>query len=78
MLIKIVFHPMDDWSRENKDRVEGLILTMKEAATASWVFSNNHQRLSYRTDKNPADVIDAWESEGFEINEFVEFTFRAA
>ncbi|HEY7823758.1 MAG TPA: hypothetical protein VIG24_13030 [Acidimicrobiia bacterium] len=77
MLIKITFDPRDDLSQEYKDRIEGLVILATEAETANWTFGRPGYRcswvLTFRTERPLADVVDGFESEGFYLDEFVEF-----
>ena len=70
--VVIEFDPRDDLSNENKDRMEGSILTTSETKTAKW----SGKTLSYRSSQMPGDIISAWEDEGFNIDEFKSFSFK--
>lgn len=72
MLISIAFHPNDDLTGDFKNFVAGGILTTAEAETHSW----DGRKLQYFTKESARDVIAAWEEDGFNIDEFVEFSFK--
>jgi hypothetical protein len=75
MYVTITFHQNDDLTPENRERVEGSVLTLAEAANATWTEAQRNTVLGYYTNKSAALVIVAWESEGFEISEFEEISF---
>jgi hypothetical protein len=54
-----------------KDRIEGTCLTIEEAETAEWF----GRTLTYRSDRAASQIIDDWEDEGFNIDEFFSFGF---
>jgi hypothetical protein len=72
MKIVIEFDPRDDLSDENKDKIEGSVLTSTEANTAKWA----RNILTYRTNRSLTDIINDWESEGFNLDEFKSFTYK--
>lgn len=76
MLVRIIFHPLDDLPQENKDRITGICILATEAETAKWHFRNNSWVLTFQSSRKPRYVIETFEEEGFEIDEFVEIAFR--
>jgi len=72
MTVVVEFGSYDDLSNENKDRIEGAVLTLRELKTVKWARAT----LSYKTTKSPVDVITAWEYDGYNIDEFKSFSFR--
>ena len=75
MLVRIIFHPMDDIS-ENRSRIEGSCIHAVEADQTTWTFRNNSWIMQFPSTRSAADVIADFEAEGFEIDEFVEIAFR--
>lgn len=73
MKVTVTFHAMDDLCLENRNRIEGVVLTTAEAELAEW----NGRVLTYRTDRSASEVVSDWEDEGFEISEFAGFAFSA-
>lgn len=69
MLINVIFHPLDELTRDTIDRIEGTVLTLTESATARW--EGHH--LIYRTHRDASEVVGDWENEGFDFSEFMLF-----
>lgn len=68
---EITFHPLDDLSAENRDRIEGSCLTTVEAETAKW----SDKTLTFLTNQNPLQTMEGFEDQGFNLEEFVSVKF---
>jgi len=76
MLVRIIFHPLDDLCDENKAQITGICILATEADTANWHFRNNAWVLTFQSERTPAAVIEMLEDEGFDVGEFTEIAFR--
>lgn len=75
MRVRVKFHKYDDVSQEARDRIEGGILTINECTTVFWYRVNGSWCLRFSTDRNATEIIEAFEYDGFAIEEFQEFSF---
>lgn len=76
MLVRIIFHPLDDLCDENKAHVTGRCILATEADTAHWSYRNNSWNLTFKSDRRHSNVLAGFEEEGFELDEFLEISFR--
>ena len=74
MLVRIIFHPFDDLSGDYKKRIESTCLTTAEKAT--WQNRNNSWILTFNCERTAIDVIQTFETEHFNVEEFAEIAFR--
>lgn len=75
MKVEVVFHPNDDLSQENVERIRGFVLDMEEAKTL--IHHSTKNRIIYDTELSAVEVIQAWEAEGYSIPEFLSFSFKS-
>lgn len=77
MKVTVTFDSRDD-IEDNRSRIEGVVLTVQESATAQWTRTDAGQySLSYQTSRGATEVVSDWEAEGFEIDDFASFCFSA-
>ena len=77
MRVTITFHEHDDVTDESRDRIVGTCLVTDEVDTAIWrrLRESGRHQLTFKSSRSIQFVLENFQDEGFEADEFREIKF---